>query len=195
MPSDRLQNTTGPAEARREQAAVARMLLVLLACLIAVILSGPSQLPEAIDERPDRETVDIRIAGEEFSLWIAADDSSQHTGLAGLTDIPDRGGMLFVYPTPRPRRFYMAYCLIDIDLIFLDSESRIVALHEMSAEPPRRTDESEAAYSRRLPRYRSLQPAQYAIELKAGSIRRLGLRVGQRIDADISALIASPKPR
>jgi hypothetical protein len=41
-----------------------------------------------------------------------------------------------------------------------------------------------SSYEMRLERYRSVKPAQFAIELKAGSIKRLGLEPGQIIEAD-----------
>jgi uncharacterized membrane protein (UPF0127 family) len=102
---------------------------------------------------------------------------------------PDRG-MLFVFPEQRPRTFWMADTLIDLDIIFLDGDGRVVAMQEMRAEPPRRNDESAAAYHARLPRYSSRVPAVFAIELAAGSLGLLGLEVGDPVDLDIERLRA-----
>ncbi|UCD76431.1 MAG: DUF192 domain-containing protein [Phycisphaerales bacterium] len=163
---------------------MARLVLVLLICLTAVVLSDATAPPERIDETSGSETASVRIGDRLFRLQIAADEASRNGGLAGVADIPADGGMLFVYPSPRRLRYYMAYCVIDIDLIFLDGDGRIVALHEMKAEAERGAGESHAAYLSRLKRYASGRPARFAIELKAGSIRRLGLRVGQLIDVE-----------
>lgn len=176
--------------------AAARFLMVLLLCTLAVMTPAPltpsglgtapiasgTAPPEG--ESPDQQTVSLAIAGEAYSLWIADDRPSWTTGLAGVTAIPEYGGMLFVYPYPRLHQFYMAHCHADIDVIFLDRRNRIVSMHEMKAEPPIGENEQYDAYLRRLPRYSSGRPAQYAIELKAGSIRRLGLQTGQVIDLD-----------
>jgi uncharacterized membrane protein (UPF0127 family) len=82
----------------------------------------------------------------------------------------------------------MANCRVDMDLILLDRRGRIVALHRMKKEPPRVTRESQQAYERRLKRYSSHRPAQFAIELKAGSIDELKAQEGQRIEMDVDRL-------
>jgi uncharacterized membrane protein (UPF0127 family) len=58
----------------------------------------------------------------------------------------------------------------------------------MKKEPPRGADETEAAYEWRLKAYRSQRPAQFAIELKAGSIDRLKLKRGQTVEMDLARL-------
>jgi uncharacterized membrane protein (UPF0127 family) len=104
------------------------------------------------------------------------------------TEVPADGGMLFVFPESEVRSFWMGNCLVDIDVIFLDPRGRVTAVHRMKAQPPRRADESEADYDRRMPRYWSAYPAQFAIELKAGTLDRLGVKVEDRIDLDLDRL-------
>ena len=58
----------------------------------------------------------------------------------------------------------------------------------MLAQPPRGPRESPFAYDVRMPRYVSRKPAQYAIELKAGSIRRLKLYEVRKIELDFPRL-------
>ncbi len=102
--------------------------------------------------------------------------------------IDEHGGMLFIYRDVRWRTFWMKNCLVDIDLVYLDGRGRIVRRHKMKKEPPRGADETEAAYERRLKRYTSRRPAQFAIELNAGSIDRLKLKRGQTIELDLPRL-------
>ena len=47
-------------------------------------------------------------------------------------------GMLFVHPDDQIRGYWMYDCLIDIDVAFLDQKGRIVAMHRMKREAPRR---------------------------------------------------------
>ncbi len=96
--------------------------------------------------------------------------------------------MLFVYRNSLRRSFWMKNCLVDIDLVFLDRRGRIVALHKMKVEPPRRKSESEGAYHRRLKSYPSRRRSQFAIELKAGSIDHLKLKRGKTIGLDFKKL-------
>ena len=110
---------------------------------------------------------------------------------AGLMNRPtiDPGtGMIFIFPESRIQSFWMAHCLTDIDLIFVDGTGRITATHAMQAEPPKSQSESEQAYLRRMKSYGSMFPARVAIELPSGSIERLGLSSGQSTGLDMQGL-------
>ncbi len=135
-------------------------------------------------------TEQVIIAGELFHLEMASDDSTRIKGLMGRTEIASDGGMLFVFPTSQVRQFWMGYCLVDIDIMFLDPNGRVTAIHTMKTEAPRKEDESESAYSARLAGYPSVYAAQFAIELRAGSIERLGVNVDDKIKLDLARLKA-----
>jgi len=151
-----------------------------LACLIALLL---------ITGCGDRDVV-IEIGGERFVMELAVDDEARTMGMSYRESFREGGGMLFVFPDSDIRRFWMYECLIDIDVIFLDANGAVTAVHRMTTEPPRRPDESEEAYHSRLPFYSSRRPAQFAIELPAGSIDRLNVQVDQRIDLPLERLKA-----
>ena len=108
------------------------------------------------------------------------------------TSLPDDGGMLFIFPDVQLRSFWMAYCVVDMDLIFLDPKGRITALHRMKVLPPQREDESALDYEFRMHEVAcwSVYPAQFAIEFHAGSLDRLGLRVEEVIPLDLPRLKA-----
>ena len=135
-------------------------------------------------------TEQVIIAGELFHLDVASDDSTRTKGLMGRTEIASDGGMLFIFPTSQVRSFWMGYCLVDIDVMFLDSKGRITATHTMKVEDPRRENESELYYSVRLADYPSVYATQFAIELRAGSIERLGVAVDDKIELDLARLKA-----
>ena len=140
--------------------------------------------------RPASAGETVEIAGERYTLEIAADDSSRTTGLMGREEISPEGGMLFIFRTAQVRQFWMGYCLINIDLIFLDPQGRVTATHRMKVEAPRRSDESEADYQGRLGGYGSIYPAQFAIELREGTLDRLDIQVDDRIELDLARLKA-----
>ncbi len=137
---------------------------------------------------PTRER--ILINAEPFELELANDDASRTYGLMGRTEIPPHGGMLFIFPEADIRSFWMGDCLVDIDIIFLDPQGRVTATHQMRAEPPRRADETKDAYRSRLAEYSSVHPAQFAIELAAGSLQELTLEVEDKIALDLRRLKA-----
>jgi uncharacterized membrane protein (UPF0127 family) len=162
-------------------------------CLMAfVFLAGPTGCELGANTDPGApsrpETLRVVIAGEPFELELALDPSTRHRGLGGRRTIDRSGGMLFAFPRAFPQQFVMRDCLVPIDIAFLDSEGRVVAIHEMQTEPPRGENENDAAYESRLRVYRSAFPAQFALETAGGRLRDVGLLVGQRIAIDVRAL-------
>ena len=135
-------------------------------------------------------TEQVIIAGELFYLDVASDDSTRTKGLMGRTEIASDGGMLFIFATAQVRQFWMWNCLVDIDVMFLDGQGRVTATHTMKVEDPRKDNESELYYSARLADYPSVYAAQFAIELRAGSIERLGVTVDDKIELDLARLKA-----
>ena len=142
----------------------------------------------AADERP--EVVWVPLGGETFTLELALDDAARRRGLSGRGALPRRGGMLFVLPRPQPFAMVMRDCPEPIDVAFVDAEGRVVRIHEMRPEPPRRPGESTGAYESRLPIYPSAGPVQFAIEVGGGRLREVGLEVGDRIPLDRDGLVA-----
>ncbi|MEM7228209.1 MAG: DUF192 domain-containing protein [Planctomycetota bacterium] len=163
----------------------ARHLMLHVKAFVLLILVSTMVGCEGSGERTHEE---VRIAGETFSLELVTDDAGRERGLGGRTEIPEGGGMMFVFPDAAERSFWMKDCVIAIDLIFLGPTGRVLAVHSMPAEEPRGPDETEFAYESRLTPYRSFGPAQYAIELEVGSISRLGVQVNDRIDLNFTDL-------
>lgn len=139
----------------------------------------------------------VVVGKKEFKLEVASKDDSRFKGLSDRTEIPEDGGMLFVFPRKARLYFVMRDCPVDIDIIFLDDRGRITAMHEMKAEPPRRPDEPKPAnatdpdpYDNRLKRYSSRYEAQYALEFKGGTLATMDppLEVGKVIRLDFRRL-------
>src|SRR5437867_3508275 len=66
---------------------------------------GPATTAQAATEK-------VTIAGEPFTLEIAADPSSREEGLMGRDHIDRQGGMLFVFPAAQVQDFWMKNCPI-----------------------------------------------------------------------------------
>lgn len=140
-------------------------------------------------------TTPVQIGKETFKLEIAADDMSRFHGLSGRTEIPTDGGMIFVFPDRlrTVHSFVMRDCPIPIDILYTDSVGRVVSHHAMVPDPPRgpgegRPGELTAAYDERLKRYSSKFPAQFVVELKGGTIARLGVKEGDLLRFDVPEL-------
>lgn len=161
--------------------------VLILTVMLAVFPLAAKQATTA--PGPTKPTIErLEIAGETFKLELATDETARAKGLMGRKKIDDDSGMLFVYPKTEVLTFWMANCVIDIDVIFLDAEGKIVATRQMKAEAPKGDNESQSEYEARLKRYSSTRSAQFAIELKAGSIKRLELRRGMTIAMELEWL-------
>ena len=161
---------------------VTRTLLISLLALGSLLVA--SCVPgEAVSN--DVETVSIN--GRTFFVEIAADNATRVKGLGGREQIEHDGGMLFVFPRPRVLGFVMRDCLVPIDIAFLDQFGTVVATHEMPIEP-REEGETNQAYEQRLTNYSSKAAAQFALEFKAGTLRELGLKRGDKVELDLQRL-------
>jgi uncharacterized membrane protein (UPF0127 family) len=92
-------------------------------------------------------------------------------GLMFRNHLPWNAGMLFAYYDEEPRSFWMKNTLIPLDMIFVDSSSKIVEIKENV--PPCKQDE--------CPTYPSQEPAQYVLEVNAGFVQANDVRAGDRL--------------
>lgn len=184
--------------------AAASAVLLLVIVGVVVLATSPSgcqsngSIATTSDEEVQRELTaratdgtvieKVTIDGRTFNLELVADAPSRLRGLGGRTEIAADGGMLFVFPESRGLAFVMRDCLVAIDVIFLDSEGVITAMHTMPPEDPKRDDETDFMYENRLKRYSSRFSAQFAIELAGGTKDGLNIKIGDRIALDVARL-------
>lgn len=130
-----------------------------------------------------------RIVMKGSTFWVEAvvDDEHRIKGLGGRDSIPEDGGMIFVFPRVNSLEFVMRDCKFDIDIAFLDDSGRVVAMHTMKMEP-RNPGESDSDYENRLKRYPSRFACRFAVEVRAGTLDRIGLRPGDMVELDAEGL-------
>lgn len=142
------------------------MRLVLAGAALAVAVAGAAAAQECA---PDR--IDLRAAGDgtahRFSVEIADDDQERALGLMNRRELPADAGMLFVFPAPGPRTFWMKNTHIPLDLLFADETGTIRAVGRGKPLSLRPIFGGEAI--------------QYVLEINAGTARRLGVAVGGEI--------------
>jgi len=135
----------------------------------------------------------LKFFGEEWNTELCLDETSRATGMGARTDFPLNTAMLFAYSKPDLLSFWMKDCLIDMDMVFVDAEGKISALHEAKRQPLRTRGQSLDAYESGLKRYSSNRRAKYCIELPAGTIKRLKPSLGQKIEIDWASIDARAK--
>jgi len=115
-------------------------------------------------------TIATRTGPMAVKVEIADSPSERRRGLMGRRTLAPRAGMLFVYREDVRGGYWMKDTLIPLDIAFVGGGGRIVRIFTMAPcrhDPCRVYDPGVS--------YRS------ALEVNAGSFRRWGVRVGDRV--------------
>jgi uncharacterized protein len=140
---------------------------VLVAGAAAAFLDAPSQAPglprgtALIDTGAGEVVVDVEIAST---------GPQRERGLMHRTSLPPDAGMVFRFPEATSGGFWMKSTLIPLDIAFYDAGGTILRIMQMkpcAADPC-------PVYAPGV-RYRG------ALEVNAGSFRRWGVAVGDRV--------------
>lgn len=190
----------GPAAVnapRTRAGSAVRLLSVLAVCVLSAVgLYACDDTKTVTKSAAGNEIVKVKIKDTTFKLELVADETTRIKGMGGRDEIKEDEGMLFAFPRAMVLDFVMRDCPIDIDVIFLDSGGRVTATHAMKAETARSDEEKKLdpktganeKYEKRLKRYSSRYNAQYAIELKGGTLEKLKLKNAEKIKLDLEAL-------
>ena len=99
------------------------------------------------------------------NIEIADNDTKRAQGLMYRDSLASDQGMLFIFPKEEMQSFWMKNTRISLDIIYINSEGKIVSIIE-NAKP---YDETSRP---------SLEPAQFVLELPGGTSETLGLGKG-----------------
>ena len=105
---------------------------------------------------------------ESFAVEIADTPDSRAQGLMFREALAPDAGMLFIYETPRRAEFWMKNTLIPLDIIFADSEGRVITVHE-NAIPGDLTP---------IP---GGEGVRFVLEINGGLARKVGIEVGSEM--------------
>ena len=118
----------------------------------------------------------VRIGSLEFVVEVAADSDTQIKGLSGRESLDAGTGMLFVFENEKRFRFWMRGMEISLDMIWINSECRVVDVSENVPPPERDTPLKD------LPRYSPESPAKYVLEINGGESSDRGLLIGDHVE-------------
>ncbi len=149
----------------------------VLTILSALLLSGVGlsyMKREAIEaipvERSDTTPKDtILIGGETFWVEVMKTRESQTKGLSGRASLGEHEGMLFWFTRDDSYPFWMPNMHFSIDILWIDKNWTIAHIEE--SVPP----ESYPAT------FASPIPARYVLEVPAGTLKQIGVKIGQKI--------------
>ena len=125
---------------------------------------GQAQLPSTPVAMPD---------GTEVQAELAGTFPERQRGLMFRRELPANQGMLFLFEDSGRYGFWMLNTLLPLDILWLDSERRIVFISENTPPCPQGTF---------CPTYGSDVVAQFVLELAAGQAAAHGLTAGARLE-------------
>jgi uncharacterized membrane protein (UPF0127 family) len=105
---------------------------------------------------------------QQFAVWIADTAARQTQGLMFVRDLPADRGMLFIEQAARPMTFWMKNTYIELDMLFIAADHRIVKIAPRAAPLSLATISSDA-------------PVIAVLEIKGGEAARRGIRVGEQV--------------
>lgn len=112
------------------------------------------------------------INGGTITLLIAKTDEEQHQGLSDRESLPQDTGMLFLFPHPDYYLFWMRHMKFPLDIIYINN-NKVVTVFENVKNPP---------YSMENPPIiRPKEPANRALEVNAGIVKKYKIKVGDTI--------------
>ena len=106
---------------------------------------------------------------DKIDIQIAETDFDRQLGLMFRKSMGENQGMLFIFPEATVQSFWMRNTYISLDMIFVNSEKKIITIHRNTKIL---SDQS----------YQSTEQAKYVIEVDAGFADKFNIIVGDKVD-------------
>ncbi len=152
---------------RVKHLAIPAILILSAAGALSILVAGCRDRAKLVKPAPSQVT----IAGKTWTVEIADTEAERGQGLSGVAYLAQDEGMLFVYPAAQKVSYCMRGCYIQLDIAFISSDKRIVAMYTM---------EVEYDLAGRKP-YRSGSPVQYILEAAGGAFAKAGVKIGDLV--------------
>jgi uncharacterized membrane protein (UPF0127 family) len=140
----------------------------LLLALCLVTLSANAQEPLEQSFESDVLVIVARDACYRFDIYLAVNGQQQRRGLMFVREMPERTGMLFVYPDENYRSMWMKNTFISLDMLFARRDGSIANIASDTVP------QSEKSIT-------SSEPVSFVLELNAGTARRLSIGTDSRL--------------
>lgn len=120
------------------------------------------------------KTISLQLPdGFEMKTRVAITPAQKAKGLMFVKNLPENQAMLFPFEQEEMQYFWMKNTLIDLDILFLNSDGKINQIFEKVPHTYTYTPEAE------IPVVSA--PAQYVVETAAGTVARHHLKIGDLI--------------
>ena len=147
----------------------------LAASLALAVFVAPAAAPQALATYGKSElTIETAGGKRHFAIEEAKTPQQMAQGLMYRRAMAADAGMLFEYERAQPAAFWMKNTLIPLDMLFIGADGTVLDIHERAVPlslDPIGTD----------------KPVLGVLELNGGTVSRLGIKRGDRIDHPIFA--------
>lgn len=159
------------------------LIAIIIGILVIIPLIGLYQNQSKQQKSSARENLDnkkqitkpsIVIDNHFFKLEVARTFDEKTKGLSGRTSIAHDNGMLFVFNKPDIYDFWMKGMKFPLDIIWIYN-NKIVTIAD-NLQPTAETN------ILKIPRFKSVLPADTVLEIPAGLSNKYNLKVGDRVD-------------
>lgn len=157
---------TNQRKRRANRRQVAFLVIFIAALIVGVPYyyqwSAKAELVELSFQNPKGNT------SNKFFVEVAAKPREIETGLMYRRELAKDRGMLFVFPSERDQVFWMKNTYISLDLIFIDSNKKVVGILDRL---PTLNEEKR----------RVGKPSKYVLEIPAGRAKQEGIIAGSKL--------------
>ncbi|MFY3740078.1 MAG: hypothetical protein HMLIMOIP_000503 [Candidatus Nitrosomirales archaeon] len=150
--------------------------MIIAASAIAVVAIAIALIPlvttrstsPTIPTYGEYEVRKITIDNVMLNVEIADDSEKIQRGLMYREMLPENQGMLFIFDEERKYQFWMMNMKIHLDMIWLDSNGKVVYIVEDVAPCTDSAHTSQCTYN-------PDEPARYVLEVNSGFVKKYGI--------------------
>lgn len=150
-----------------------KKIFIFLIFIAVILIAGV--LFFAYKSKPKDETASICIKNACYEVEIADDAAERARGLMFRESLGEGKGMLFVFDNVSKHSFWMKNTLIPLDIVWLDSQGKIVYISQ----------NTPLCAANPCPSYTPEKPAKYVLEIAAGQAEKNTLQLGDRANIEL----------
>jgi uncharacterized membrane protein (UPF0127 family) len=118
----------------------------------------------------------IKVGSKTFFVEVVDSQEERQKGLSGRTSLEENSGMLFVFEKQNTRPpFWMKGMEMSIDIVWIDNDKVVQLNTDVKPDPAETADD-------KLRLYTPNQPVDYVLELAAGTVKNMKIRVGDKVE-------------
>lgn len=149
------------------------LLIAVIGAALFFFRTNPdvSSLPFAPEKTVSRQ---LQINSAVLKVELADTQNKRTKGLGGRESLASDGGMLFIFPDADKRAFWMKGLSFPLDFIWIKGGKVVDLTPNVPAPLPGQADSA-------LPIYQSNESVDKVLEVNAGTIQRLNIKVGDAV--------------